>query len=287
MIDEKEIAEEINQMKGLQNLVRVYEEIASFRMKKVRDSVLKNRKFQNEINEVFKQVRESYAREARLLAKKRGVKGSEKITFLAHNGKTVAVLLSANTGLYGDIVHSTYNTFIEDVRKSNSEVTIIGRYGLSMFLAEEPNRPYTYFDLDDSGVTIEDLDKIIKHIVQYEEIHVYYGEFVNVISQRANMLVVSAEISLKEEVKVQTPYLFEPTLENILMFFETEIFASVFDQAVREGQLAKFASRVMAMNKSDTNIIEKLKQLRIEKLKISHKAANRKQLNSLSSLFIR
>ena len=71
------------------------------------------------------------------------------------------------------------------------------------------------------------------------------------------------------------------------MFFETEIFASLFDQVVREGQLAKFASRVMAMNKADGNIIEKLKQLRIEKLKISHKVTNRKQLNSLSGLFLR
>ena len=191
MIDEKEIVEEINQMKGLQSLVRVYEEIASYRMKKVRDSVLKNRKFQGEINKVFEQVRESYVREARLLAKKRGESGSEKITFLAHNGKKVAVLLSANTGLYGNVVHDTFNIFIEEIRKDNLEVTIIGRYGLSMFLAEEPNRPYTYFDLDDSGVATDDLNKIINHIVQYEEIHVYYGEFVNVISQKPYLLFVN------------------------------------------------------------------------------------------------
>ena len=71
------------------------------------------------------------------------------------------------------------------------------------------------------------------------------------------------------------------------MFFETEIFASLFDQSVREGQLAKFASRVMAMNRADENILEKLGDLKFERLRVTHRVANRKQLNSLSSLFLR
>ena len=223
-----------------------------------------------------------------LLAKKRGVEGKEKITFLAHNGKTVAVWLSANTGLYGDIVQNSFNLFLSEVREGTSEVTIVGRYGLSQFRAEEPGRPYTYFDLPDSGVTSEDLNAIVKHIVQYEAIHVYYGEFINVVMQQPNKLTISAEISLKKETEEdQKPYIFEPALDKILMFFETEIFASLFDQAVREGQLAKFASRVMAMNRADDNISEKLSDLKFDKMRIAHRMADRKQLNSLSGVLMR
>ena len=68
--------------------------------------------------------------------------------------------------------------------------------------------------------------------------------------------------------------------EEILKFFETAIFASLFDQTISEGQLAKFASRFMAMEKSDENIRKSLSNLQIEKLRVSHSTLARKQLNS-------
>ena len=278
------IDSELTQLRALQTLVRVYEEIASFRMKRIRQSVLKNREFLKEINGVFEEVRLSYAREVRDLARKKGKPGAEKITFLAHNGKTVAILLSANTGLYGDIVKKTFDLFLSEVVGGKVEATIVGRHGLSLFLAEDTGIPYTYFDLPDSSVTPEDLDKIVGHIVQYEEIHVYYGEFLNVIKQDPAELTISAEISLKDQPgKARVKYIFEPNLKKILSFFETEIFASLFEQAVREGQLAKFASRVMAMNRAEENINEELKDLVLEKLRVTHQVSNRKQLNSLAS----
>jgi len=287
MFDQKEINDEIGQMSTLSSLVRAYEEIASARMKRTRDYVLANRQFLSELNDVFEQVRISFARQVNELAKKKGKPGAETMTFLAHNGKTVTVFLSANTGLYGDIVPLVFDLFIADVRSGKSEVTIVGKQGLSIFLSEEPERPYTYFDLPDNTVTSSDLDEIIKHIVQYESIHVYYGEFLNVIQQKPSKLTISAEISLKEEGKgKKTFYIFEPSLENILMFFETEIFASLFEQSVREGQLAKFASRVMAMDRADVNIKNKLAQLKFEKLRITHRIANRKQLNTMSTRWI-
>jgi len=216
--------------------------------------------------------------------KKKGEKGKEKVTFLAHNGKTVAVYLSANTGLYGDIVRKTFDLFMKEAEIGNVEATIVGKHGLGLFLSEAVNIPYTYFDLPDHGITSDDLDDIIRHIVQYEEIHVYYGEFLNVIKQRPTELTISANISLKDEGgAARVNYIFEPNFRKILMFFETEIFASLFEQSVREGQLAKFASRVMAMSRAEENIDEGLGKLKFDRLKVTHTESNRKQINSLAS----
>ncbi len=63
-------------------------------------------------------------------------KGKEKITFLAHNGKTVAVYLSANTGLYGDIVRKTFDLFMKDAQTGGIEATIVGKHGLGLFYPE-------------------------------------------------------------------------------------------------------------------------------------------------------
>jgi F0F1-type ATP synthase gamma subunit len=77
--------------------------------------------------------------------------------------------------------------------------------------------------------------------------------------------------------------MFEPSVEKILMFFETQIFASLFDQAVHESQLAKFASRILAMDRAAQNIEVKLKRLELEKLKTVHSVSGKKQLDSLVS----
>lgn len=286
MLDEKLIVQEISQIEGLGVLVKAYAEIASVRMKKTRVNVLANRDFLAEIVRVFDEVRASYAKEILALSKRKGLKKGEKITFLGHNGKTVSVLLSANTGLYGEIVQSTLNLFMGEVRKNISEVTIIGKHGLSLFLGEERDRPYSYFDLPDDKIESTQLSNIIRHIVQYEEIHVFYGKFQSVIKQIPSTFEISAGITLSEErSKTLIKYLFEPSLEKILMFFETEIFGSLFEQVVRESALAKFASRVMAMNRADGNIKEELKRLLLEKTRINHRTLNRKQLNSLISAY--
>jgi len=283
MIDERALAEEIGRISGLQTLVRAYGEIAAIRMRKTRTSVLANRDFLNQLNSVFEDVRASYAHEVKALAKK--TKGPAQVTFLAHNGKTVSVLISANTGLYGEIVQSTLKLFLEEVRQNVSEVSIVGKHGLSLFLAEEPNRPYSYFELPDDRVESSDLVEIIKHIVQYSEIHVFYGKFQSVITQRPEKLEVSAEISLTTDTR-QKPrhYLFEPSLESVLTFFETEIFASNFEQVIREAQLAKFASRVLAMDRADENTKEEIKRLYFEKSRLRHRSINKKLLNAISSL---
>jgi len=288
MLNKKRIEEEIDQANSLQALTYAYEEIASIRMKKSRNLVLTRRDFLSEINEVFHQVRFSYARQAMALAKKRKIRQGEKLTFLAHNGKTVAVFLSANTGLYGDIIRRTFNEFLTEVRKGECEVTIVGKYGLSLYLQEESDRPYTFFDLADYQAKTKQVAKIIKHIVAYEKIHVYYGKFMNVINQKPTMYSISADIGSASDIKDKGDlYLFEPTLENILMFFEREIFASLFEQAVNESELAKFASRVVAMDKAAENLKNYSKQLQTQKLRAAHNLANRKQLNSLSSMFFR
>jgi F0F1-type ATP synthase gamma subunit len=285
MINKKDLGEEIRQVSSLGQLVEVYGEIASFRMKKIRDFVLKNRDFLNSINDIFRDALGSYSRKLAQLVAKGKLKKGGKVTFLAHNGKTVAVFISANTGFYGGIVQATYRKFLEETRDADVEITIIGRLGRSLFVGAQPKTPYTYFELKDYGVDRKKIAEVVRHLVQYEKIVVYYGRYNTVITQIPSRFSISAGTEVgKDDGRNQMIYIFEPSVEKILMFFETEIFASLFDQSIRESQLAKFASRILAMDKADQNIENKLKELRLERLKLSHKLGARKQLDSLSSV---
>lgn len=280
----KDITKEINQVSSLKVLTEVYGQIASIRMRKIRGFVLKNREFLANIESIFKDALDYYAQKLSVLVAQGKIKEGGKVTFLAHNGKTVSVLVSANTGFFGEVVKETYKSFLDGIRKEDVEVTIIGRLGRSLFLEEEPNRPYTYFELPDYGTDLAKLSETIKHLVQYEEIKVYYGKFYSVVTQKPTTFSIAAGKPIVRNVKkLDVAYIFEPSVEKILMFFETQIFASLFDQAIRESQLAKFASRILSMDRANENIRKKLSDLNLEGLKISHNIANRKQLNSLSS----
>ena len=145
MISKKEIEKEIRQVNSLRTLTEVYGQIAATRMKKIRNYVLRNREFLASIDSIFRDTLGSYAYKLSELVKLGKIREGGKVTFLAHNGKTVAVLISANTGFFGDVVKQTFRKFMEDVAKEEMEITIIGRLGKNLFLEIEPNRPYTYF----------------------------------------------------------------------------------------------------------------------------------------------
>ena len=287
MINKKDIEIEIKQTKSLSELTEVYGEIAAVRMRKIRNSVLRNRDFLSSIDNIFRDTLSSYARKLSELVRRGKMKEGGKVTFLAHNGKTVVVLISANTGFFGDVVRNTFTKFIEDVRKEDVEVTVIGRLGRSLFVSEEPNKPYTFFELPDYGIDAQKLSEAIKHLVQYEEIRVYYGKYQSVVTQKPTTFSISAGTPVSGKIDQQRPsvyYIFEPSVEKILMFFETQIFASLFDQSIRESQLAKFASRILAMDRATENIHQRLNNLGLERMKLSHGLENKKQLNALTSV---
>lgn len=284
MIYEKDVKEDVAELQGLKNLVEVYGEIASSRMKKIREFVLRNREFLNAIHDVFDDVLASYARRLSALARqKKFQKG--KITFLAHNGKTVCVLVSANTGFYGDVVQEIFRVYINDIKEQNVEVTIIGKLGLTLFADSAPGRPYTYFSLPDYGTDSNKMTELINHLVQYEEIRVYYGQYQSVVTQKPDKLTITSGATYRPSGNRQVvEYIFEPDIEKILVFFETEIFASLFDQALRESQLAKFASRIMAMDAAGENIRKEIREMNLLRLRMEHAAMNRKQLDLLSGI---
>jgi ATP synthase F1 gamma subunit len=285
-MEEKQIKRLLDELKLLGEVSLAFSQISSTRMKRIREEVLSSRDFQSSIYDIFKEVLASYAAQFKgRRGAARSAKG-EKITFLSHNGKTVALFISANTGLYGDIVNRTFELFATDVRKGNVEVCIIGKLGLSMFQDAFPHVPYTYFDLADYGKDIKNLAKIISHIVQYERVQIYYGRYDNVVRQTPAKYDISAEVPIEGEVGREiTKYIFEPTLPEILGFFESELFTTLFDHSVYEAQLAKFASRMIAMDAAAQKIEDNIKETSMLALRASHSTLNRKQQNSLVGIF--
>jgi F0F1-type ATP synthase gamma subunit len=79
-------------------------------------------------------------------------------------------------------------------------------------------------------------------------------------------------------------YVFEPSLEKVMAFFEQQISGSIFEQTVYESQLAKFSSRMVSLDKATETIESKLKQMILQKERIKHQTINKEQNQRLASM---
>lgn len=285
MITKKSIELELNGLSGLKEIARAYEEIAAIKIRKVRDGVLQTRDFLAEINKIYQEVKVSYKKEVERLLKAKKIKDPNKFTFLTRNGKTLYVFVAANTGLYGGLIRNTFNLFYSEVVKTKADVAIIGKVGLSLYQEKASAASIKYFDFPDQTVDDMKLEGIIKFLIEYEKIVVFYGEFKSLISQNPVAEDVSGNTTAEDEENIdRVKYLFEPTLEKVLEFFEMQIFSSIFEQAIRESQLAKFAARMVSLDAAYENINKRLNTLTYEERRIKHREVNRKQNQTFSSI---
>jgi F0F1-type ATP synthase gamma subunit len=134
---------------------------------------------------------------------------------------------------------------------------------------------------------MDDLRAIISHIESYDKINVYYPRFENIVSQRATNTNVSGDEPMKQGEELnyrERSYLFEPNLQSILDYFKTQMISSLFKQTVHESQLARFASRIKAMEEALDNINVRSKELGIQQNKILKRIENKKQIERIAGI---
>lgn len=284
MVTKREVVEEFNRTSALKDILETYEEIAASRMQNARSGVLSSRLFIEELNYIFQQVKSSYKDEILKMMKQRHIKDPKELTFIERNGKTLYVLLSSNTGLYGDVIKQTFNLFLDLIKKENADAAIIGRVGAELFENSGAKKPYAKFNLPDNSVDNTSLKKIVEYVIQYEKVFIVYGRFETIMTQKPIVTGISGDPLAQEQTNTQVKYFFEPSLDKIMKFFEAQIFASLFEQTVFESQLAKFASRMTSLELRVESIKDILKDIFLEKEKVKHRIINKKQLETFSSM---
>ena len=184
MITKKILENEIENLIGLSDMVLAYEEIAASRIKDSRSFVLRNRTYMSEIREIFEEVISSYRRQVEALMKAKKLKNPAEFSFINKNGKTLYVLISANTGLYGGLIKRTFDLFIENSKNMTSDKAIIGKLGLSMWEQTKIKEKYYYFDFPDQSVDSKILKEILNFLISYEKVVVFYGQFQTILNTK-------------------------------------------------------------------------------------------------------
>lgn len=278
------IKRELERLTDLGILVGTYQTIASATMQRIRDSVLSNRAFHLGLNKIFRAVKRAHQKE---LAKLHLERVSVKDLFSSRSSlgsKVAYVFLSANTGLYGDVVTKTFRFFQEAVKGRAIDVVVVGKIGKALMDEEKKNGTYQYFDFPDNRMDLTRLKDIATHLSQYQQIAVVHASFKNFLAQEPVVTNVTGDIPGEETARGEVRYLFEPSLNAIIAFFQTEIFASLFEQTFNESRLAKLAGRMMLLERSNQNIEISVRRARFQEGRLRHQLTNKKQVNSLAGI---
>lgn len=291
MQNKQDLKENIELVSTLKMITQAYEEISIMRMQKIRTSVLKTREFLVNLSGVYYDTKQSHNRFLKLLISSGDLDRISPYSLLPQNGKKLAVYLSANERMNGEIISKVFHIFAEYIKdKADTDILIVGRIGKELYLqrSDLPSK-FDYLEIPDDNVKLEHLSELVERMIQYQEIDMFYGKFVNVVNQEAADSNITGDkpfdsklFDPDEEAKEKRKFLYEPSIEDIYKFFETQIFSALLKHTIDESHLARYASRIKAMDESMANIDIKAKLLKSEERKLKKSLQNKKQNEAIA-----
>lgn len=268
---------ELQALESLHDVIEIYQEVSAIRMRKVKLSVLESRDYLRDLNVVYQETLSSYLHFLKRVRKDLKTKKTKA-------DKSLFVLMSSNTGLYGQVIRDTFNLFVQDIKSNpDADFIIAGRLGKTWFDNLELGREYEYFDMDDSGHNEVALKTLLGKVLDYGTVIVYHGYFENVLNQIPKKTYITGEVLPADVGKAAPLYLYEPTVEDVLDFFESQILGILFEQALFESSLSKYASRMVSLEESTNKINKLIVKTRLVERKLKFDKLNRAQQTLLSA----
>lgn len=273
----RKIIDEININQRFKMLTQAYQEHAIVQINLARFSVVSSREFMDELSEIFYNVKGAYELYLKSLTGKDKKAHENRIR---KNGREILILLSSNGKFYGDLVTKVSKLFIEQARQQNADLLIVGREGKKLYEDSKIKKIYTYIELSDTNITLDMLKPLINIIIGYQKATIFYGKFNNIIVQQPTKSSLSGDMpaSGKQGDTKPEDFLVEPDVETVMEFFQGQILSMLLNQTVSEGKLARFASRIKAMESAQNNLAKQLANLFSRERRYKSMEINKKQL---------
>lgn len=233
------ILAESAQIETVKDLTSVFESLASTQVAKVKGRVELSRQF-------FQLLWSRYT----------GIRSDPKSRITNRqlgdgSGRTVFIVISAETGLSGNIDQRLIDTMQQQYDPKTTDIIVLGTHGATQL--QQRNIPYIrYYKVPESDKYI-DVSPVIDAILPYERVVVYYERYLSLSVQDiqsidlvGNMRTMSEDIPDEAVIDVEQT-IFEPSLDEIADQMEVSMMILTLSQTILESGLAQSASRFNAM----------------------------------------
>ncbi|MBI4036683.1 F0F1 ATP synthase subunit gamma [Candidatus Daviesbacteria bacterium] len=236
----KQINELIDTGEALKDIAGSFSEIASVRLKRLRKQVEGTRTFFNEVAKLYGLVK--------LVAIRKQTIQQPKIN-------TVSLLLTSNLRFYGHINSQIIHFFINQTNLIKTDRIIIGKLAKQTLQAVRYPNPYKQVIFKKDLPSTHELKKLVETVKNYTQILVFYSQFKNVLEQTAVAEDITqaqtTALNKQPEIK-ELAFIFEPEVNRMMQFFDTQIKTALLQQTFLEAELARVASRLIAMDEAES-----------------------------------
>lgn len=274
----KRIKEEIDSTQSIELITEALGDIATAKLKKTRSSIQHTIYYFQEISMLYRTVKSIYLRS----------KPPRKLPQRKTNGRTVSILLSANSGLYGGLDAEITKFFASNNQKLNSDFIVIGKFGDDLLRVFSFNRQYQRIFFKKDSPSLEELQNLAQLVFYHERILVYYSKFDTLLSQKPFISDISTSyLENYNQQKAPFHFILEPEVGKILSFFDSQVTFLLLQSIFLEVDLSRLAARMVAMNQAQENAEKILNTQKKQLLKARKDLLNLRILENFNSMMSR
>lgn len=243
----KQLTTVVEQAGTLKEISQAYTEIASSKLKRIRNAVVKNRYFLDDLAKVYVVVKQ--------------VANQRHILLKSKYQKPISLLITSNYHFYGNVNNELIKYFTQQMIKQPTDQIIIGKTALEWLKGSNYSLPYESYILKSDYPSIEELTALVTKLKDYAQVLIYYSELKTVMVQQPTFKDITQTASLHMQVEQQKQqeqdfeklFIFEPEIEKILDFFNNQVTNLLLQQTFLESELSRTASRLISMDQAQTN----------------------------------
>lgn len=257
----RKIHDQLSTVESIDSITHVLENIASIRIRQIRDQVLASREFFQSLWAIFSQLRVSE-------------KDVKRKTRLQKNPRQAVVMVTANAGLSGEVDTHVINTMLNNTDPKRCDFFVYGLHGESLLL-QRGIKPVKTFRFPEIGSPIE-VSECIDALSAYEDPIVYYPSYSSLTSQEVSKIRLYSAVqtisSQKTEIEQQQIIfkdntIFEPSITEVVEYLEDMMASTIMTEIILESNLAQYSSRFTAMTAASSRAAIMSTQLRKRYLK--------------------
>ena len=248
--------------------------------------------FYQNVHDLYALIRFRAAREGVVVGRPSGGSG------------VAAVALTSNHRFYGELNLAVVRALLER-GEDGTRTIVIGRVG-TLYMKElgYMRRMHSFLFAEDTP-SVDELAALLSRLEAYERVILYYPAFINLLEQRTETIEIGAvptqnlrgrkagtralELTQgRQEAAVlsamESAYIFEPELVELVRFFETEVRRFLFQRVFLEAELARTAARLIAMSTAERTIGARKRSVRGALRRVSGAVETMRTLETFASI---
>lgn len=248
-----ELKVELKTTKTLRTITGAYSDVSALRVVSLKKAFEQNSQFYEQITQLYHTVRISdYFQRMHT---------NKKLDERPLQPKTIHIALTSNQHFYGNINRDIAHQLLEETERKQDECIIVGLTGREYIEASGKHRSCSYIVFQSERPTAEEEADILKRVDGYDRVFVYYPKFVTMLTQVADMKDITFAPAPSLQQRREIKYIFEPDLPKLLDFFRHQIRSLLFSQVLLETELARTATRLVAMDTAEKKAEEQIGKL--------------------------